>query len=153
MDLFDSQYGIWRSVIDHHEYSDLKMDRIISMGIFLPRPGRAQKDDGISSLQPTDDLPPATMITHLLPAGSGGRVKVRGSSCDDYEIRRVVVNGREAHPTRPNYAEWEVELDVVEGETREIIAHAEDAAGNVEKTPHTIHRGPSADKLAGRVGE
>ena len=96
MDLFDSQYGIWRTVIDHHEYSDLKMDRITSMGVFLPRPGRAHKDDAISSLQPIDDLPPATMITHVVPAGSGGRVRVRGSSCDDYEIRRVVVNGREA---------------------------------------------------------
>ena len=40
------------------------------------------------------------------------------------------VNGREARPTRPNFAEWEVEL--TPPSDRRL---AEDEAGNVEKTP------------------
>ena len=51
---------------------------------------------------------------------------------------RVVVNDREARPTRANFAEWEVEIDAPR---REIVAFAEDQAGNVEKTPHVIPLG------------
>ena len=57
---------------------------------------------------------------------------VRGSCCDDEAVKRVVVNDREARPTRANFVEWEVELDAPR---REIVAFAEDQAGNVEKTP------------------
>lgn len=137
MDLYDSQYGIWRTVLDHHEYADLKMDRIISHGIFFPRPGRANPDE-IANLKPIDDLPPATMITRVLPTESSGRVRLQGSTTDDYEVRRVVVNGRAASPLRPNFAEWEVELDV----NATFSASAEDAAGNVEPTPHVLHWKP-----------
>ena len=38
---------------------------------------------------------------------------------------------------RTDFAEWEVTLDPVRGELK-LSAHAEDAAGNVEKTPHTL---------------
>jgi hypothetical protein len=140
MDLYDSQYGIWRSVIDHHEYANLHMDRIISRGVFFPRPGRA-KNDEIAFLSPVDDLPPATIITEVAPKDgleSSGRVLVRGSCCDDHLVKRVVVNGREARPTRANFAAWEVEIDAP---SREIVARAEDEAGNVEKTPHVIRVG------------
>jgi hypothetical protein len=47
----------------------------------------------------------------------------------------VVVNGREAKAAAPNFAEWQVELEA--GEPT-LTAHAEDAAGNVEKTPHVV---------------
>jgi hypothetical protein len=151
LDLYDSQYGIWRSVIDHHEYSGLKMDRIISMGVFFPRPGRASKD-GIVFLEPVDDLPPATMITRVLPMGADGRVRVEGAACDDYDIRRVVVNGCEARPLRPNFAEWAVELDAGAAGGPEIVAHAEDAAGNVEKTPHAVRRESSPGPGGAPIG-
>ena len=140
MDLYDSQYGIWRSVIDHHEYANLHMEKIISRGIFFPRPGRARTDE-IAFLSPVDDLPPATVITGVSSkdcADSAGRIVVRGSCCDDYTVKRVVVNNREARPTRANFLEWEVEIDAPRGE---IVAFAEDQAGNVEKTPHVIHPG------------
>lgn len=152
MDLYDSQYGIWRTVIDRHEYGGLKMDRIISKGIFFPRPGRTTKDEKVANLRPTDDLPPATMINRILPAASEDRVLVRGSACDDYEIRRVLVNGAEARPTRPNFAEWEIEIDAEQGDL-EIVAHAEDAAGNVEQTPHKLQRKGRASKAVAGRGE
>ena len=148
MDLFDSQYGIWRTVTDHHEYHDLRMDRILSMGIFFPRPGRARPDDKLANLRPVDDLPPATMIIQIAALDSD-RVVVRGATCDNGEVRRVVVNGRAARATRPNFAAWEVDLDAAEA--AEIRAHAEDATGNVEKTPHVIPRGAALGKVAGRT--
>jgi len=137
LDLYDSQYGIWRTVIDHQEYAGLKMDRIISNGIFFPRPGRA-KADGIDNLKPVDDLPPSTMITRILPDFSSGRLIVRGVSVDDGEIRVVSVNGRAARPLRPNFAEWEVEVDVASA-SKGIAAFAQDAAGNDEPTPHKLN--------------
>ncbi len=149
MDLYDSQYGLWRSVMDRHEYRGLKMDRIISDGVFFPRPGRARDGDKLAFLNPTDDLPPSTIITHVTPTDSAGRVRVRGSSCDDYEVARVVVNGREARPLRPNFAEWEVDLDL-EGPSSPIVAHAEDDAGNVEKTPHSIRGDAIPSRLLAR---
>ena len=161
MDLYDSQYGVWRSVIDHHEYANVHMDRIISRGMFFPRPGRAKADE-IAYLSPVDDLPPATVITGVRTmhgSDSSGRIVVRGSCCDDYAVKRVVVNNREARPTRANFAEWEVEIDAP---GREIVAFAEDEAGNVEKTPHVIRirscLGPSVgegtyDRTIGRGPE
>jgi hypothetical protein len=140
LDLYDSQYGIWRTVIDHHEYADVKMERIISNGVFFPRPGRARPEE-IANLKPVDDLPPSTAITGIRPDVSSGRLVVVGFSSDDGEIRRVLVNGLPARAARPNFAEWEAEIDAT-GDA-EITAHAEDAAGNVEKTPHRIHRRPT----------
>lgn len=84
-------------------------------------------------LDPVDDLPPNTVITHVIPAGDA--VTVRGTTSDNGAIAKVIVNGKLANATRPNFAEWEVTLTGVKGELR---AHAEDAAGNVEKTPHVV---------------
>ncbi|MCI0683070.1 MAG: hypothetical protein L0Y71_13295 [Gemmataceae bacterium] len=84
-----------------------------------------------SVLDPVDDLPPATVITHLIP--QKGKLLVRGTASDNGTIAKVVVNGRAATAVRPNFAEWRV---TVEG--REVSAHAEDAAGNVEGTPHRV---------------
>jgi len=138
MDIYDCQYGIWRSVMDRHEYFDLKMERIVSRGIFYPRPGLAQMDE-ITLLSPVDDFPPSTMVTHVRlkdPQEPSGPLIVRGSACDNGEILRVVVNEREARALRPNFAEWEVEIPSAEAAT--ITAHAEDEAGNVERTPHRL---------------
>lgn len=151
MDLYDSQYGLWRSVMDHHEYENLKMERITSIGIFFPRPGRAWKGAGLAILRPTDDLPPSTMITHVLPSGASGRLRVLGSACDNGVIQRVVVNGKEARPLRPNFAEWEIEIEVGPAEAGfEIAAHAEDDAKNIEPQPHVIPWGTAARTVAAR---
>src|SRR5207249_900179 len=88
-------------------------------------------------LDPVDDLPPTTVITHVRRAAAG-KVVVRGTTADNGTVKRVVVNGQEARALTPNFAEWEVTLErVPAGEVR-IQAHAEDAAENVETRPHVV---------------
>ena len=85
-------------------------------------------------LDPVDDLPPVTVITHV--KAEGAKVVVRGSTADNGTVKKILVNGREAKALAPNFAQWEVVLsDVKPGELK-VSAHAEDAAGNVEKRPH-----------------
>ena len=76
-------------------------------------------------LKPVDDLPPTTVITSVV-----GRV-VRGTTSDNGDVKSVTVNGKPARALAANFLEWEAEV-----EPGPISAHAEDAAGNVEKTPH-----------------
>src|SRR5439155_2983483 len=66
-------------------------------------------------LDPIDDLPPATVITHVhREPGERGvstpRLIVRGTTSDNGTVRRVVVNGKEARALVANFAEWEVVL-------------------------------------------
>jgi hypothetical protein len=85
-------------------------------------------------LDPVDDLPPTTVITRV--QREGANVVVRGTTADNGTVKRVLVNGKEAKALSPNFAQWEVVLrDVKPGEVK-LSAHAEDAAGNVEKRPH-----------------
>jgi hypothetical protein len=88
-------------------------------------------------LKPVDDLPPTTVITHLTRAVTG-KLVVSGTTADNGTVKRVVVNGKEARATTPNFAEWEVTLDAPAGALR-VQAQAEDAAGNVEPRPHVIN--------------
>jgi hypothetical protein len=83
-----------------------------------------------SPLQPKDDLAPTTVITHVVRQGD--KLIVRGTAADNGEVTKVIVNGQAARSLRPNYAEWEVTLDAAP----ELRAHAEDAAGNIEKHEH-----------------
>jgi hypothetical protein len=84
-------------------------------------------------LDPVDDLPPVTAITHVRRI-EGGKVLVRGTTSDNGTVKRVLVNGKEARSSRPNFAEWEIVLEKV----AKVQAHAEDAAGNVEPRPHVV---------------
>jgi hypothetical protein len=84
-------------------------------------------------LDPVDDLPPATVITHVVRQ-KNGKLLVKGVASDNGTITKVLVNGQPATPLRPNFAEWQATVDA----RGEIVAHAEDAAGNVEKTPHRV---------------
>jgi hypothetical protein len=85
-------------------------------------------------LDPVDDLPPATVITHVRIAGD--KLLVRGTTTDNGTVKRVLVNGREARAVAANFAEWETILDRVPSSELNLSAYAEDAAGNVEKRPH-----------------
>jgi hypothetical protein len=85
-------------------------------------------------LDPVDDQPPATVVTQIGHA-KDGKVLVRGVASDDGGIKAVIVNGRSATATAPNFAEWEVVLDAG---ADKITAHAEDAAGNVETHAHVV---------------
>jgi hypothetical protein len=87
-------------------------------------------------LDPVDDLPPTTVITHVAPQDSGA-VLVRGTTADNGMVTRVLVNGREARSIRDQFAEWEILVEPFKGEPpRRIHARAEDAAGNVEPREH-----------------
>jgi hypothetical protein len=88
-------------------------------------------------LDPVDDLPPTTVITHVrrLP---GKKLHVRGATADNGTVKRVVVNGQEAKALAPNYTEWQIDLDQPPTGSSTLTAHAEDAAGNVESQRHSI---------------
>jgi hypothetical protein len=88
-------------------------------------------------LDPVDDLPPATVITHV-GRPVVGKLTVRGTTSDNGVVTKVLVNGRAARPLAPNFAEWEVVLEVAQSGKVTLTAHAEDAAGNVEKQPHVV---------------
>ena len=85
-------------------------------------------------LDPVDDLPPTTVITHVVTSDPG-QLTVRGTTTDGGDVKRVSVNGQEARPLRPNFAEWEAVLAVPEGGLA-LSAFAEDGAGNGETRPH-----------------
>jgi hypothetical protein len=88
-------------------------------------------------LDPVDDLPPATVIT-AVEIGKNGRITVRGTTCDNGLVKGVRVNGREAKSIAGNYAQWEVVLDQALPDELRLTAVAEDAGGNLEKTPHQL---------------
>jgi hypothetical protein len=87
-------------------------------------------------LDPVDDLPPTTVITHVRKL-TDGKLAVGGTTADNGTVKRVLVNGQEAKALAPNFAEWEVTLDTTSADAVKLEAYAEDAAGNVEKRPHT----------------
>jgi hypothetical protein len=88
-------------------------------------------------LDPVDDLPPATVIT-FVGQPDHGKLVVRGTTSDNGTVTRVLVNGREAKATAPNFAEWEIILDRVRPGDLKLTARAEDAAGNAEQFPHEL---------------
>jgi hypothetical protein len=87
-------------------------------------------------LHPVDDLPPVTVITHV--ARAAGKLLVRGTTSDNGTVQRVLVNGQPARAAAANFAEWEVTLENPSVGEVKLTAHAEDAAGNVEKMPHVL---------------
>jgi len=91
-----------------------------------------QDVDFPSLLDPVDDLPPITVVTHV--EKRAGKLLVRGSATDNGEIKRVVVNGQPAQLDAASSA-WQAELPA---DTASITAHSEDAAGNIEKLTHKV---------------
>lgn len=87
-------------------------------------------------LDPVDDLPPTTVITHIVPRD--GSLVVRGTTADNGTVTKVMVNGVQAKAVSPNYAEWEVILPRADGSIHQVSAFAEDAAGNLEPRPHVV---------------
>lgn len=139
MDIYDSQYGIWRSVISLHEYKNLSFRDINSRAIHYPMGGYGpsiELKDGRPSfpiLRPIDDFPPITIITHVSQRPDG-LLEVRGTTTDNGTVKSVLVNDVEAEPTRSNFAEWKVVL--TEPEDGKLSAYASDHKGNTELRPH-----------------
>jgi hypothetical protein len=95
--------------------------------------GTAPKEaDFPKPLAPVDDLPPATVITHVRNP-SAGKLIVRGPTSDNGSVREVRVNGQQA---RVNFAEWEVIIEDLRPGVMKLAAQATDDAGNVDKQPH-----------------
>jgi hypothetical protein len=97
---------------------------------------RARVAEGVpfpKLLDPVDDLPPVSVITHVRK--SGGKWIVRGTTSENGTVTKVLVNGQAARPLAANFAEWEA---VLESGIGEIRAQATDAAGNVEPRPHVV---------------
>lgn len=93
-------------------------------------------------LDPVDDEPPATMITWPgdgdVVTLQGGALVIRGTSTDNGRTSRVVVNGTSADDVDYGYHQWQAKLTGIAPGTLTVTAHAEDAAGNTERTPHRI---------------
>jgi hypothetical protein len=87
-------------------------------------------------LDPIDDLPPVTVITHVSKRGE--KLIVRGTTSDNGAVTKVLVNGQPARALAANFAEWEAVLSKDSARAKEIRAQATDAAGNVEPRPHVV---------------
>lgn len=83
-------------------------------------------------LDPVDDRPPTTVITHVSQSAAG-EFRVRGTTSDNGPVKKVLVNNREAKSTASDFAEWEIVLDGAELAETKLTADAEDAAGNIEQ--------------------
>lgn len=84
----------------------------------------------------TDDAPPVTAITSAVR--EGGTVRVKGSTADTSDIKRVTVNGRAAESVRGSFAAWEVALEATRGQPIDLIAGSEHVGGHVEVRPHKL---------------
>jgi hypothetical protein len=136
MDVHYGDYGVWRPVYQRHAYRRLTVTQVREPEAFA----KGKKPDEAAypgPLGPVDDLPPVTVITHV-SAAAPGKMVVRGTTADNGKVKRVLINGRAARALAPNFAEWTVTLERPRPGPFTLRAHAEDAAGNVEKTPHVV---------------
>jgi len=136
MDISRSKYGIF---LPRHDPRIQPYGRMTAKGVNLP---------GVLMASPTalpgekapppvgvDDRPPHTIITSVIRTADG-RVTVRGTTADNGEVKRVLVNGSEARPLAANFLAWEVVLDAQPEGTVTVTAVATDKAGNTEVRPH-----------------
>jgi hypothetical protein len=140
LDIHDAEYGVWRPVYDRHAYHGLHFDDVAPVNHYGFGGVAPNKDaDFPRPLHPVDDRPPITAITHV--GRRDGKLVVRGTTSDNGPVKRVLVNEHEAQAVAANFAEWEVVLENPSAGEAILSAHAEDAAGNIEKTPHRVRLG------------
>ncbi|MBI3878648.1 MAG: G8 domain-containing protein [Verrucomicrobia bacterium] len=134
LDVHHAEYALWKANYDQHAYRRVKLDDISVNPNFDPKGTQPTEGEFPGKLKPVDDLPPVTVITHTLRQKDGSLL-VRGTTSDNGEVKRVLVNGREAKAIAANFSQWEITFDK---STAALSAHAEDAAGNVEPRPHKL---------------
>ena len=137
LDIYDAEYGVWRPEYKRHAYRAIHFDKVpekTQYGFADKAPNK--EVDYPKPLDPVDDLPPITVITQVLR--HKGKLVVRGTTSDNGTVRKVLVNGQPARPLAANYAEWEVTLDDLPAGEARLSAHAEDAAGNIERLAHVL---------------
>jgi hypothetical protein len=113
--------------------------------LFRSETGLTSKDTRVSEvkdvmfpklLDPVDDLPPTSVITHV--RRSGATLIVRGTTADNGTVAKVLVNGQPARALAANFAEWQAVLAPSSGAGMHVQAQATDAAGNTEPRPHVV---------------
>jgi Cu/Zn superoxide dismutase len=153
---YDCNYGMWRSNVTGALYRNVNMQKMTVAETFYPWGGSATFNDRTGTggfLKPVDDQPPATIITGVARSLLG-ELLVTGTTEDDGTVTRVTVNGHDAtsltgptaeaattsdaKPTGAPFARWQVRLAGTDADTTAITAGGADAAGNVERTPHTV---------------
>lgn len=88
-------------------------------------------------LDPLDDLPPTTVITHVRKL-TDSKWQVLGTTADNGAVKRVLINDQEAKAIDANFARWEIQLDIPKTGSQRLEAFGEDEAGNIEKRRHVI---------------
>jgi len=154
LDVHHAEYAIWRTAYDRHAYRGIHLDDISRSVDFLPQGKQPTEAEFPGGLHPVDTLAPQTEITSISKDPDGATI-IRGTASDDGTIRRVTVNHQEARALRANFAEWELKIDAAAGlSATEFQSLGEDAAGNVERRPHTVARVGEAwqTKYASRAG-
>lgn len=94
-------------------------------------------------LNPTDDLPPVTVITSI--AKQGNQLQLRGTTHDNREVDVVEVNGQQAQITsqEAGVADWTVSIALPKDGL--ITAQGTDTTGNREANPHRVAWGGAKD--------
>jgi hypothetical protein len=133
----DCEFGLWRPHYDRHAYRNLQV-RHSRWAFFAETGSRPKFDNFPAPLAPVDDRAPVTVITQT-KRDDRGRLLVRGVTADDGDVRCVRVNGRAAKSIAPNFSQWEVLMEQANATASTLVAAAEDAAGNVEATPHRLN--------------
>ena len=134
----DNNYGIWRPNMRFNEYKNLSFTKTRRADLFNPFGGNPTlPDDYDKFVKFTDDLPPQTVVTRVQRTASG-ELKVYGTTSDNGEVAKVLVNGKEAKPTGKNFAEWEAVLAGADAQASTVTAAATDKRGNAEQTPHAV---------------
>jgi hypothetical protein len=88
-------------------------------------------------LDPVDDLPPVSMITHVRRTAAN-ELLIRGTTADNGTVKSVQVNGIAATALAPNFAQWEAVVPASAAKELQLEAISADEAGNVEPRPHTL---------------
>ena len=136
LQLAHSEYGFYRPNFDRSAYRGLSLYQC-GKAYFDVHGRRPDPSLFPSPLEPVDDRPPVSVITGVGPDGPD-RCRVEGCSADDGRIKAVRVNGREVRPLVPDFSRWEVTLESPLSGPLTLDAAAEDAAGNIEPTPHVL---------------
>jgi G8 domain len=134
MDVSRSKYGIF---LPRHDprirpYGRMTVKGVNTPGFLMAGPTAVPGEQAPPPVG-VDDRPPCTIITSLIRRADG-RVMVRGTTADNGEVERVLINGIPARPLAPNFLEWELVLDAQPSGT--VTAVATDKAGNTEVQPH-----------------
>ena len=131
MEAAHSHYALWFANYDRHAYRGIKLTDITVNPDFQPIGTQPKPAEYPGKLQPVDDLPPSSVITHVLKQ-KDGTLLVRGTTADNGEVKQVLVNDKPAHETAANLSQWEITLPMSD----KLTACAKDAAGNSEARPH-----------------